>query len=153
MPSISLCVEQSQLFTSLYKMIHLLYIHWSILHSFTELKVSQHFHEVPFLSFLTEKTCLPLNDEFDLNVANIGSFSDPHKVICSLIPLNGTLSGEEALVSYALALFPWQREIISSFLLYLPAPSQGFHCNSPAPVLKTCSVYPGTQALKLLMHI
>lgn len=28
----------------------------------------------------------------------------------------------------------------SSFLFYLPAPIQGFHCHSSAPVLKTCSV-------------
>lgn len=144
-------------------------IRWSISCAFTDLSYihSQnkrcHIHLVfrkrPFLSFLTEKARLPLSDGFDLNVANIGSFSDPRKVTYSLVPLNGTLSGEEALVqSHALTLFPWQRGIISfTFLLFsftFPHLAKGFIAIHQLLSWKHVRLkYPCAQALKLLMHI
>lgn len=105
----------------------------------------QIFPKSPFLSFITEKTRLSLNDEFDLNIANIGSFTDPHKVTYShtlsslLMALRG--STRTIIRSHFVSMAARNNFFhFSSFLPYLPAPSQEFHCHSSAPVLKTCSV-------------
>lgn len=105
----------------------------------------QIFPKSPFLSFITEKTRPSLHDEFDLNNANIGSFTDPHKVTYShtlsslLMALRG--STRTIICSHFVSMAARNNFFhFSSFLLYLPAPSQEFHCHSSASVLKTCSV-------------
>lgn len=105
----------------------------------------QIFPKSPFLSFITEKTRPSLHDEFDLNIANIGSFNDPHKVTYShtlsslLMALRG--STRTIIRSHFVSMAARNNFFhFSSFFLYLPAPSQEFHCHSSAPVLKTCSV-------------
>lgn len=119
-----LCVEQTQLLMLL-PYDDPSHVH-SLIHNKNKKKktqkkqrchIHQSFRKTTFLSFLMEKTGLPLSKGFDLNIANISIYSDPHKVTYSLVALNGTLSSEEALLQ-SYTLFPWQQGIISFTFLF-----------------------------------